>query len=444
MYRGAKNHSVAQKIIAWRRDMIYPISWEECMLTKVRLEEVFVAGGEPTITYVARQEQNIQRELARAIASPNQIASLSGPTKTGKTVLCKKVLGDRDYVWIYGGEISSFDELWNKVCAELNTQFQIDEEEETSYRGEIKAGAVITASGSRLSTRKTTTKMKIDSLRSAITELANGKIALVIDDFHYLAPEIRSAFMRSVKGAVFNGLKIILLSVTHRAFDAIRAESELTGRFLSVTVPPWSAYELAKIPELGFAALKVDCPKGIVTSLCVESHESPLLMQKFCWEICYECNIESSNIIGRHIIPADFNLEHLFVRISKDAGQPIYQKLVTGPQSRKSRKKRLLKAGTQVDIYQLVFYALSRTGPKSEVSYDELRDEMSAILAEKLPQKNEVTSAIKHLAKIAMDIGTETAIDWNEDARSVSLMDPYLRFFLRWQVRHSEAALAEA
>jgi hypothetical protein len=34
-----------------------------------------------------------------------------------------------------------------------------------------------------------------------------------------------------------------------------------------------------------------------------------------------------------------------------------------------------------------------------------------------------------------MKTGTEVAIDWDEDKREVNLTDPYLRFFLRWQVR---------
>jgi len=67
-------------------------------------DEVFVAGGLPTITYVEREEQHIERNLARALATPNQIVSLAGTTKTGKTVLCKRVLGEREYVWVDGGQ----------------------------------------------------------------------------------------------------------------------------------------------------------------------------------------------------------------------------------------------------------------------------------------------------------------------------------------------------
>jgi hypothetical protein len=68
-------------------------------------DEVFVAGGQPTYTYVERSAEHVELKFARAIATPNQIVSLSGPTKTGKTVLCRRILGDRQFVWIDGGQV---------------------------------------------------------------------------------------------------------------------------------------------------------------------------------------------------------------------------------------------------------------------------------------------------------------------------------------------------
>jgi hypothetical protein len=48
----------------------------------------------------------------------------------------------------------------------------------------------------------------------AISALLRDNIILVIDDFHHLTPENRTTFLRNVKEAVFNGLKVLLLSVT--------------------------------------------------------------------------------------------------------------------------------------------------------------------------------------------------------------------------------------
>jgi hypothetical protein len=92
----------------------------------------------------------------------------------------------------------------------------------------------------------------------------------VVDDFHYVDKSHRMTLMRNIKGSVFNGLKVILLSVTHRAFDAIKAETELTGRFSSITLPTWSKSDLIQIPTLGFEALKTKHVSTLVGHLADE------------------------------------------------------------------------------------------------------------------------------------------------------------------------------
>lgn len=307
---------------------------------------------------------------------------------------------------------------------------------ETQSSTDSKIGVVVTAGGSRLSKSSTRESKRVDTIQDAISLLIDENIVFVVDDFHYLSSDTRMEFMRNVKGAVFNGLKVVLLSVTHRAFDAIRAESELTGRLTSITMPEWSFSELYHIAELGYNALKVKIEKPMIETLAIEASQSPFLMQRFCWELCFDAGIETSSMLSWQEIPDDIRLDHIFTRIARDAGLPIYQKLVTGPQSRKSRKKRPLKAGGEVDIYEATLLALAETGPKLAVKYDELRDTMNILLTSgAMPQKNEITSAIKHLANISRKVGTEAVLDWDEDKQSVNLIDPWLRFFLRWQIR---------
>ena len=172
--------------------------------------------------------------------------------------------------------------------------------------------------------------------------------------------------MRNIKGAVFNGLKVILLSVAHRTFDVIRAEPELTGRFSSVLVPPWSIADLNRIPTLGFHALKVTVDPSIIHNFSVEAQESSFLMQRFCWELCFDNGIEHTGLFAKRV--DNFDTNKMFESIAKDAGLPIYQKLVTGPQSRKIRNKRPLINGSDADIYQAVLISLAQTGPKLKIS----------------------------------------------------------------------------
>jgi hypothetical protein len=114
-------------------------------------DEVFVAGGQPTVTYVDREDQHIERTLARAIATPNQIVSLSGPTKTGKTVLCRRVLNKRQYVWVDGGKVKSADEFWGTVNSDLALPSATTETTGTNTTTTAGINAVVvTAGGSHL------------------------------------------------------------------------------------------------------------------------------------------------------------------------------------------------------------------------------------------------------------------------------------------------------
>lgn len=402
-------------------------------------DKIFIAGGQPTVTYVDRKDQDVERMLARAIALPNQIVSLAGPTKTGKTVLCRKVLSKREYVWVDGGKISSTQVFWGIITAELNIPYEKSTENgsETGIEFEGSIPLISTASGSRLKTYNSASSVKVDSVGQALDYMTKKNIILVIDDFHYLAPEHRIEIMRNIKGAVFNGLKVLLLSVTHRVFDAIIAEKELTGRFTAVNLPAWNREELEQIPAKGFEQLHITCPADIVDKLCLEAQENPFLIQRFCWEVCFDLGIENPTFLTSQSIPMDYNVNEMFERLAKDAGLPIYKQLAAGPQSRKTRADRPLKDGGSVDIYEATLRALAETGPKSTVKYDEIRTNMNSLLSDMVPPKHEITAALKQLAKISNTIGAESAIDWNEETREVTIADPYLRFYLRWQVRQN-------
>jgi hypothetical protein len=227
----------------------------------------------------------------------------------------------------------------------------------------------VTATGSRLSKRTTTEKFELHAVKQVIDNLLVGKIILVIDDFHYIKDDYRSTLMRNIKGAVFNGLKVILLSVIHRAFDVIKAEPELTGRFSSVILPTWSSNDLIRIRSLGFDALNVNVNKSILYTVARDAQDNPFLMQRFCWELCFDNDIEKNGFFLKTIDNYDVN--KMLEAIAKDAGLPAYQKLVTGPQSRKTRNRRPLTNGTDADIYEAVLLALAETGPKLKVSYDD-------------------------------------------------------------------------
>ena len=55
------------------------------VMQPVRVGQVFVPGGRPTVTYVPRDELQPERRLDDYLAERHKVLSVSGPTKTAKT-----------------------------------------------------------------------------------------------------------------------------------------------------------------------------------------------------------------------------------------------------------------------------------------------------------------------------------------------------------------------
>jgi hypothetical protein len=402
----------------------------------VTRDTVFIAGGQPSITYVDRAHLDIEGNVRKALKVPNQIVSFAGPTKSGKTVLCRQVLGKSPYVWLEGGQIDESNGIWDKICYILNYPMEIEKAAKTEGGGGITIGAkdLLSIEASLLKGSEAKRTYKIDTMTSAIRHLKEQGVALVIDDFHYLDTVVRAKFLRNIKGPVFDGLKLVLLSVTHRGLDAVKAEKELQGRVYSIVMPEWSMGDLKQIADKGFDALNINCPRQIISRLSDEAQSSPFLMQKLCWEVCAGIGVDERPKKPTPVAD-NYDLTPILKRLSKDFGHPIYQKLELGPQIRKPRQQRRLKVGGTADIYKAILMAMAATGPAATISYDELRAKLTDLLLEEPPQKNEVTSALKHLSAISQDIGNDAGVDWDNDERRIDISDPYLRFYLRWQIR---------
>ncbi len=399
-----------------------------------KLDDVFVAGGQPSLTYVQRTDVDVEPILAKAIATPNQLVSLSGPTKCGKTVLCRHVLRDREFIWIEGGQVANAEVLWNKVAYKLNKPREVTKTASTDSSGTIGAEALLKAEAAHSRSSGTERRFELDPMHTAIDHLVTNKVTLVVDDFHYLPQEARQAFLQNVKGAIFEGLKIVLLAVAHRGQDPIKTQIELVGRFANIAVPPWTPNDLRAIPEIGFGLLNVSCPEELLRRLADEAQQSPFLMQTFCREICSDLNVQETRLAPLGV-PHDYPLAALFERIAKHSGQPTYEKLVAGPQARKQRKARPLHSGDAADVYEATLRAVAATGPASPLAFETLRTSLNKLVKEKVPATHEVTSALKNLAKISKQMGVDQGIDWDDDSRTLTIADPYLRFYLQWMVR---------
>src|SRR5262245_61512954 len=84
-------------------------------MARLSSAEVFVTTSFPTHTYVQREHLPHERRLNEWNRSATQIASVSGPSKAGKTVLVQRVVGEDNLITVSGGSVRSADQLWERV-----------------------------------------------------------------------------------------------------------------------------------------------------------------------------------------------------------------------------------------------------------------------------------------------------------------------------------------
>lgn len=405
-----------------------------------RLREVFAPGGMPSVTYVGREHLQLEQKIERAVERGYAFNVVTGPTKSGKSVLCHRVLDATKLVTMEGGQVSSIDDFWQQLSHKLHVAAGASEsdKQEEKIGAEASAGwnigallslkSKIEVGSGRERARQFVTALKI----ACIDAMLASDAILLIDDFHYLEADVQKAVIQSFKAPVMKGLTVFLLAVPHRAFDPITVENEVEGRFKHIPIPTWEMEDLERIAVLGFPALNVECPAGLVREMGQQSSRNPLLMQEICAELCLENGINGTQ---EHLTALNGDsLPKAYKEIAESKGFPKFDRLRKGPQARKLREQRQLVNGTEEDIYSLIMMSLANTGPKAKTSYDELRTEIRSLIHAdgKMPQKNEITSALSHMTTIAKtDIKGEPALEWIKETNELVITDPFLIFYMR-------------
>lgn len=421
-------------------------------MKKLRANQVFVPGGMPQHTYVARTERELETKLRGVADNLCKLATLTGSTKSGKTVLANRVFPRTtgENIWIDGGTVKTENDLWSQILAELDG-YSVTESSEQSESSQGTVGGIgaslkipLLASGSGKAEVSASRKLGTSSKRSlalsprpaAIAQLrASGK-PQIIDDFHYLDRRFQGEVVRALKPLVFEGHPVVIIAIPHRRYDAVKVEREMTGRVESIPVPTWSEFELLAIPRTGFPLLGMELLETVAKHLTDQAYGSPHLMQEFCRSICSREGVAETD--SRHVSVSSVDAA-LFRDIAEGTGKVIFDKLAKGPRQRSDRKPRPLQSGGDADIYRVVLLALARLAPGMErVDYESLRAAIKLTLSSEIPQAHEVSRVLEKMAEIASsDEASTPVIDWDKEDQQLHVTDPFFAFFLKWGVLES-------
>ena len=111
-------------------------------MAKQTAQQVFTPSSYPEHTYVQRSAQRLETTLAEALATPGQISSVVGPSKSGKTVLVEKVVGRKSLIAVSGAELRDSEDVWSRVLDWMGRPSQVvtaDEQSQTMSTG-LKVG----------------------------------------------------------------------------------------------------------------------------------------------------------------------------------------------------------------------------------------------------------------------------------------------------------------
>lgn len=108
----------------------------------MNVSDVFIAGGMPRVTYNPRSELKLESTLIEYLEDRYKLISITGPTKSGKTVLFTKVIPTDQRLLIIGGGIKSDDDFWNCVLDELDYEM-LDSTTVTNSKSEKDRKSVV-------------------------------------------------------------------------------------------------------------------------------------------------------------------------------------------------------------------------------------------------------------------------------------------------------------
>lgn len=388
---------------------------------RLKAEMVFKPGAFPEYTYVSRNYVNTgisyELRLKQALRTAGCLTLIIGPSKMGKTILCEQVIGLDNIVEISGADFNENVDFWAIIAAKVGLP----------YMGEITTERSAARGNNKESDSKS--EKYILSKDKVIQYYIENEKVLVIDDFHYASPEMQMKMAQQLKDAIRRELKVVVVSLPHRADDAIRQNADLSGRLSLINIETWKGEDLKKIALKGFEKLNIKIENFIAEKLAVECLTSPQLMQYICLSICTLLEDAEEQEINDDILQKAYR----FTTVNFNYAD-VVSVMSKGPNPRGQQRKHYQTIdGKELDLYGLIVESLAKNSPMMEIDFDTFYNRIIRLIktADTKLDKQTVKNHLNNLQGILE--GKEEiyrAIEWKDG--TIYVLDPLFLFYLRW------------
>lgn len=361
-------------------------------MKEIFAEDVFKPGCFSKYTYVCRQASSIgetyEDELRQALKISGCLISIVGPSKSGKTLLCEKVVKDDKLIELSGIDFDEDNNLWNVILRKLDiTQEQWNKDTIIDYFRE-------------------------------------NNLVLLLDDFHYVSKEVQLNIAKQIKYALNKDLKVIVISLPLLTDDAIRKNVDLVGRLIFINIKPWQAEELQYIALYGYKKLGVDISKRNIRNMAIESLTSPQLMQS----ICLRLYLIMDDNVGYKLLKKVYRIV-----ASNFDYKDVVEVLRTGLRSRLNIKETYQVSDDEfLNSNELLVKAIALDPPRMSMTIDELINRINNIIIDdKKIIKMEVETTINKIIEM-LKIEESLYQVLRYDGENIEILDPLFLFYLRW------------
>lgn len=427
------------------------LNLKSASMSTTSVYDVFKVQGQPTITYVSRQSGLFEGKLAQALDSRGSVCVLTGPSKTGKTSLYSRVLSERriEPLRVRCDSTLSVAEMWKKALEQVRFDRAVEAEREksTEVRGGMKVGATLgwkwlagmlgeaTLDGSVAATESEVRQRILSDPgpHHLVPILKNLAYLLVIEDFHYLAPDVQQTVFQQWKAFVDEEVSVLVVGTTHHAADLAHANKDLVGRVFQIDLTTWNDEDLAKIAAEGFEYLKIDAGRSTCSTIAAESVGLPIIVQAVCLELLLSTGVrearDQTTSIGWQRKDVYSALHRVAIERFKGF-ESIYDRLTRGPRKR-ARK---------YDTYELILSTFTLDPLVFSLKREEIFERLGKLPIghDQIPPGGSLSSTFNALQSFQARLGIEL-LEWSARDQKLYILEPAFLFFLRWRKERAQA-----